>query len=387
MNLEQKYADILNTVTNIQQAAQSTTLARKHQVLGDYALLGSVGQLVGSRIWRLNELGYQSVSRQGFTTWVMQALLPSIWDQFRVTGCDNQLEVACTPPPNGPNMQSYGGGNFTGVLPKQSPCSQACGKHACVTICSWTDLSPDAAHLVFAPIATKCTYSPGDGGSWIYPANGTPGGCSLGAASALFSNSGGWKLQTNQINVGGGTVGATITGGSAAVNLNDVLLHPQLRLQMFGPLKAPIDLRTTRLQVNRLLREIGGSEELVKDSVGNAFIPLALLPQQATEAQAVFETLPGQTPRMSAIVQSKPGVAVGFDLTVDSASIADPQLCVGTPPTTARLHVLLQVSGGGLPQPVNFEQVEDWECVTDAQGTLRMLRPAGTPAWRLNFQP
>ena len=151
MNLEQKYADILNTVTNIQQAAQSTTLARKHQVLGDYALLGSVGQLVGSRIWRLNELGYQSVSRQGFTTWVMQALLPSIWDQFRVTGCDNQLEVTCAPPPNGPNMQSYGGGNFTGVLPKQSPCSQACGKHACVTICSWTDLSPDAAHLVFAP--------------------------------------------------------------------------------------------------------------------------------------------------------------------------------------------------------------------------------------------
>jgi len=211
MNLEQKYADILNTVTNIQQAAQSTTLARKHQELGDYALLGSVGQLVGSRIWRLNELGYQSVSRQGFTTWVMQALLPSIWDQFRVTGCDNQLEVTCAPPPNGPNMQSYGGGNFTGVLPKQSPCSQACGKHACVTICSWTDLSPDAAHLVFAPIATKCTYSPGDGGSWIYPANGTPGGCSLGAASALFSNSGGWKLQTNQINVGGGTVGATIT--------------------------------------------------------------------------------------------------------------------------------------------------------------------------------
>ncbi len=65
----------------------------------------------------------------------------------------------------------------------------------------------------------------------------------------------------------------------------------------------------------------------------------------------------------------------------------DPELCVGTPPATARLHVLVQLSGGGLAQPATFAQSADWECVTDAQGTLRMLAPAGHPAWSFGFVP
>jgi len=80
-SLAQRYADILSTVTNMNSKAQSLVPAQKHHVLGDYALLGTVGQLVGSHVWTLEENGYLSVSRYGFTSWVLQALSRSAASQ------------------------------------------------------------------------------------------------------------------------------------------------------------------------------------------------------------------------------------------------------------------------------------------------------------------
>ncbi len=54
-SLAQRYADIVSTVTNMNSKAQSLVPAQKHHVLGDYALLGTVGQLVGSHVWTLEE--------------------------------------------------------------------------------------------------------------------------------------------------------------------------------------------------------------------------------------------------------------------------------------------------------------------------------------------
>jgi len=67
--------------------AQSMVPAQKHHVLGDCALLGTVGQLVGSHVWTLEEEGYLSVSRYAFTSWVLQALLPAVWTEFDVVNC------------------------------------------------------------------------------------------------------------------------------------------------------------------------------------------------------------------------------------------------------------------------------------------------------------
>ena len=384
--LEQQYADVVATVASLQGAAQTLNLANKHHVLSDYVLLAAVGQLVGSSVWVLDEAGYLSVARQGFTTWVMQALLPTVWEEFQVTGCEFGQGLQCTPPPNGASMQSYSGLNFTGILPKQTPCQETCGGLlGCNTACGWTTLSDGAARLVFAPVSSACTYTPGTGNAWNYPAPGQQPGCSLGAGTAIFTASEGWKFQVDQIGLANSPV--TISGVSAANNLNDPMLPPQLRLQILGPLSAPVDLGTAQLQVSRLFREIGGAEELVKGSAGSDFFPLTLSPQQVTSGRAVFETPPGQTPRISAVVQSKPGRAVNFDISIEGALMIDPELCVGTLPAKARLHVLVQLSGGGLSQPATFAQVADWECVTDAQGALRMLRPAGHPAWSLGFGP
>jgi hypothetical protein len=148
-----------------------------------------------------------------------------------------------------------------------------------------------------------------------------------------------------------------------------------------------IDLRTAQLRVNRLLREVGGSEELVKAVAGNAFVPTALQPlPQASASLAAFETPAGQTPHISAVVQVKPRRAISFDISADQTAVIDPQLCIGSPPT-ARLHVALQLSDGGLQAPVTFAQVEDWECVTDDQGTIKLLQARGHPASVVYFFP
>jgi hypothetical protein len=167
---------------------------------------------------------------------------------------------------------------------------------------------------------------------------------------------------------------------SSVSGLNDSQLQPSVRLQGFAPLSVDIDLRTVQLRVNGLLREAGGSEELVKDIVGNEFVPIALQPQVAGQRRFGHVRDAGRTDTTHQCSCSvKPRRAIGFDISVDQAAVVDPQLCIGSPPT-ARLQVALQLSGGGLQAPVTFAQVEDWECVSDDRGTLRLLRTKGHPA-------
>jgi hypothetical protein len=70
---------------------KSSNLAQKHHVLSDYALLGTVGQLVGSQVWTLDEDGYLSANRQAFTLWIYQTFLPLQWGLWEVTNCVNDL--------------------------------------------------------------------------------------------------------------------------------------------------------------------------------------------------------------------------------------------------------------------------------------------------------
>lgn len=383
-SLAQKYADILSTVANMNSTAQSTVPAQKHHILGDYSLLGTVGQLVGSQVWTLEEGGYLSVSRFGFTYWVMQSLLPTVWNQYQVVDCINDFYTACTAPPNGINMQTYSASAFTGFLPKQTPCQNSCSIDYCQTICQFDSFpsTDNIVNLVFGPLTPQCKYSSA-GTSWTYPSPNAPG-CSLGAANDMFALANGWQFHYDYIDVTN-YVGTSISLGTAA-NLNDPTLKPQLSMQMVGPLYPPVDLRTAQLQVGRLLRETGGAEELFKNDSGADFVPVSLTPQpQATPGRAVFETPPGHKPHIVATVQSKPGRALNFAITVDEASFIDPMLCVGQPDAYTRLHVQLQLSGGGLPAPANFAQILDWRCEVDQQGTLRTLRAASKPAWGLSF--
>jgi hypothetical protein len=199
--LQQEYADIAQTVSNLQQQNQVTTDASKVYVAGDYGLLATVGPLVASGVWdRLDQDGYLSGARYAFTVWVMQQLLPTVWENFQVTGCDTPTfgSLVCTPPPNGSNMSFYSarGVNFTGILPIQDPCVDAEGN----TECSWNPLPAALQTFVFGPITPECVYAPGTGRAWVYPAPGS-NGCSLGAAQDIVASRNGWSFTTDVLNL------------------------------------------------------------------------------------------------------------------------------------------------------------------------------------------
>ena len=85
------YSQIQTQIASIQETMKSSNLAQKHHVLSDYALLGTVGQLVGSQVWTLDEAGYLSANRQAFTLWIYQTFLPLQWGLWEVTNCANDL--------------------------------------------------------------------------------------------------------------------------------------------------------------------------------------------------------------------------------------------------------------------------------------------------------
>jgi len=88
----------------------------------------------------------------------------------------------------------------------------------------------------------------------------------------------------------------------------------------------------------------------------------------------------GQTPRLRLELKTKPKQnEVALDVDVDEIVLDSPQLCMGDPQTT-RLHLELELKSASSATPLTLAQVQDWECVTRRDGTLRQLRPAGNPA-------
>jgi hypothetical protein len=126
------------------------------------------------------------------------------------------------------------------------------------------------------------------------------------------------------------------------------------------------------------LYEVGFGGELVNDLAGNDFVPVALLPSVGARAtKMTFETLPGVSPHITVDVPfGHPNNELLFYLGADVAFIAEPWLCLGTPAKT-RLHLSIEIAGGGLQAPRVLSQVEDWECVFDRAGRVSELRATG----------
>jgi hypothetical protein len=169
---QQTYGEIQSEIATIQQGAQSSTLAQKHHILSDYHLLGTVGQLVGSLVWTLDEAGYLSASRQAFTFWVYQGLLPTVWAMWEVINCvsdnDPNNEIVWNAPPAGPYIYPQSsGGNFSALLPDQDDegsvpgCIDTCNQGLCIETCGFGPPAPATTNVVFTLISQQCTYTPG----------------------------------------------------------------------------------------------------------------------------------------------------------------------------------------------------------------------------------
>lgn len=394
-SLQQTYADIQGQIASNQQAAQTNVLAQKHHVLSDYNLLSLVGQLAASQVWTVDAAGYLSVNRQAFTTWIYQVFLPVIWAQYQVTGCGLYQDdsILCYPPPDGPNMASYvnNGGivDFTGLLPQQNPiCVSQCpgNQPPCQDVCQFPTPSSTTVNVLMAPVSPQCTYNAQAGTAWVYAnpsANPPAQGCTLGTPAGIFTNQSGWTLPVVPITLQDGTF--VIDESSHVTDLGDAA-----RMQLTGftaELDPGIDLRTTTLTVRRLLDEPDFGGELVNDRAGNDFVPIELKPSlMARGRKARFETPADVSPHIVVDVQfmfHRKGLQ--FTVEADDALIAEPLLCLGTPART-KLHLALEIAGGGLPAPRVLSQVEDWQCIFDDAGRMKSLRALGHPVFDFMFE-
>jgi hypothetical protein len=68
-----------------------------------------------------------------------------------------------------------------------------------------------------------------------------------------------------------------------------------------------------------------------------------------------------------------------LDIVVQGGTLASPVLCMGDPLRT-RLAVTLELRDA-TRRPIHVGQVEDWYCLTDRQGNVHTLLPAGSPTY------
>jgi hypothetical protein len=232
--------------------------------------------------------------------------------------------------------------------------------------------------MVFNPISPQCQYAP-SGGSWNYPGTPSQTGCTLGTGPEIFANQDGWSFQVVPYEVGATPL--VIDNASRVRGIGKTGTSSDVRVKGHTTLPQDLDLRTTRIALNRIVREVAGAEELINDVSGNAFAPISLdVDPRATASSATLKSDPGASPRVR--VDAKFNVKkrdLNLDVSIDGGTLVSPGLCMGEPPTT-RLALALELRDAAHP-PLSLAQVQDWLCVMDRNGNVTALRPAGAPTF------
>lgn len=142
-----------------------------------------------------------------------------------------------------------------------------------------------------------------------------------------------------------------------------------------------LDLQTTRIGLNRIVREVAGAEELINDASGNAFAPISLdVDPRAMASGATLNSRPGASPRIRADVKyNAKRRDLKLDVSIEGGTLVSPTLCMGEP-TTTRLAIALELRDAA-HRPLSLAQAQDWLCVMDRDGNVAALRPAGTPTF------
>jgi hypothetical protein len=143
------------------------------------------------------------------------------------------------------------------------------------------------------------------------------------------------------------------------------------------PLEGELDLRQARVTLARLVREVGGAEELVSGAGGEDVSPrtFAVLPG-ASRHWARFATPGRKVPHLRGTLAIHRG-QLTIRVHIDHATLDVPQRCDRT---SLRTHLTTHlVIDDGEHQPAQIRFAAPRHCVTDPDGTVRGLQwsPAG----------
>jgi FG-GAP-like repeat len=389
------YAGLLTKLATAQDEMATALSSQTQQVFADQGLRDLVGQLRSRGTWIPDTDGMQSASRQAFSLETYQALLPTMYSRWVVTGCttNDSIGLVCKDLPSGSDVV---GRTSTSAIWLGPTTSGTCTGGYDVISCDYGQNPgkiPDSiANIVWGPVSDTCNYQPPNKNTlWTY-------GCSLGVptATSIGADSPGWSF-ANEIgnpivgNVGGaaratrtvvragaarvGPSAQATQGGSGARAARDRLGPLRFRGRVSVP--RGLRLRRARVVVARTLYEHGRREELARSGSGRRLRPFALEHVRgglftARRRGALRVRL--QLRRLDA------GAAARVDLRLTRARIRDIRpLCTVLPASVhlvgrpLELETRLRLRDGTVKSAVTLRQ--RWRCVRDRKGEFTGIRP------------
>lgn len=390
------YSEILATTTTNQEELETQIASHRHDVLADYGLLATVGHLVGSQTWTLNQEAAVSAGRQAFQTWIYQKFVPVLWDYWDVKECrtwDQPIYVdlyndpytpACTLPQADAAVQVLNlVDGFYGLIPRQQMCSPS--PHPIPQVwwwdCSFVGLSQagykDAVTVLFGPISDDCTYDgSGDDHAWHYT-------CNLGLSLSqvldwddIWHHGCTWDTPDFPRNwddhPGGqcnGVQPQSLVAGTAQLRGQQA---GQITMTLRQPVPKKFDLRGAEVHLEDVLHESEVGEELVDHRSGDDAFPAdTAVARGATANRAQFSIKPKQAKKKHGNKRTRAATVNGslrihqgqleVRLRIDEAAFDQPQTCADD--SLAHLNTHIVVSNAKKRQHAQFLAISPWTCV------------------------
>jgi hypothetical protein len=391
--LPSTYAGLQDKFATMVSEIDKSLKVQSQLVRQDQGLLELVGQLRRSGTWTIDKIGLGSAANQGFAAWAYAALLPTVYQRYHVTNCQNGFDYGingqCSPPTG---LGVVGGGlDFTMIGPphaidqygaEQVPCVAEQDYSGTDDVCTWTLPPADLMNRVWGPVSPECSYVPGQSDTaWTF-------GCSAGVDVATSIGQNTWNFPSYEgdpdpYNAPGGF---TAVAAQARSRPPIVLGHPRRgqqravpgHAQVLGAVTVPRRLRLAGATVtlDRLLVERRGRGEVARPYGGRA--PRTVRIRLRRDGPGRFSGAGGDRRRVRVtLLRTGPRGRTRLALRLSAAHFRVPHACQALPVALARdsapliLESRLVLSHGRFRHRVRIEH--HVRCARNARGNIDRL--------------
>ena len=390
------YGGLQDTFTKMANEIDNGILVQSQQIREDAGLLGLVSQLRSGGTWALDANGIESAATQGFAIWAYEELMPTLYDRYQITDCQNtDWGTLCQGVPAGPGVIG-GGVNFTTIGPRyvRPPAGPPCSGGDPTDdplVCNYVTPPSDVMDAIWGPITPDCTYQPGNPQSewWTY-------GCSAGVDvnTSIGSNTWGFTSLSGDLapippsGASATAAGRARPGPAIALGRRRYGRQPARRghayLRRDTLIPRRVRLAGATVSMPRLLFERGARGELTRARRSRAPRPLKL----RRTAPGRFTAARNGRPRVRITLRRVGRRArVALALRISARRFRVPRVCHALPAATAldtppfELESRLRISDGRTRRLIRL--IHPLRCARDDRGNVSRVvgvRPRRYPA-------
>ena len=388
------YGGLLTKLATAQDEMSTALSSQLQQVFADQGLRDLVGQLRSRGTWVPDTDGMQSASRQAFSLQTYQALLPTMYSRWVITGCveNDRIGLVCKDLPSGSDVVNSTSSSATWIGPTTSgTCTGGYDVISCDYGANPGKIPDSIANIVWGPVSATCNYQPPNKNTlWTY-------GCSLGVptATSIGADSAGWTFANEVGSPVVGNVSGAARATPAVVQATAARVGPSAQASQagsgaraardrLGPLRfrgrvgvpRGLRLRRARVVVARTLFEHGRREELARSGSGRRLRPFAL---EHVRGGLFAARRRGAARVRLQLRRLDARAATRFDLRLTRVHIRDIRaLCAVLPAGVSRagrpleLETRLRLRDRGSTSAITTRQ--RWRCVRDRKGEFNGIR-------------